>query len=243
MPVRFPHGHCYSQGRQGSNLRPSILETDALPTELLPYACFPSGCTPDSVPRLRAFRHLSHAARILFSRRVVATMSRGVTAFDIATATGPNFSPCACALRSKPSPPALLPVGHSPGRGCCQPRRWSLTPPLAAFTNPFLRRSGEVLFAVAVVVAASLPLPCLLFRTATIYMGVGKFLAWIAPERLHTRRSPDWSSKPHSTCARAVCKIPCLLDFDARSGAFILVFQHPANPQIRQGASHGRSIQ
>ena len=25
------------QGRQGSNLRPSVLETDALPTELLPY--------------------------------------------------------------------------------------------------------------------------------------------------------------------------------------------------------------
>jgi hypothetical protein len=179
---------------------------------------------------LRAFRHLSHTAQRFSARRMVATTSRGVTAFDIATATGPNFSLCVCALRSKPGPPALLPVGHSPGRGCCQPRRWSLTPPLAAFTGSFLRRSGEVLFAVAVVVAAFLPRPCLLFRTATIYMGVGKFLAWIAPKRLHARRSPDWSSKPHSTCARSVCKILYLLDFDARSGAYILVIQRHINP-------------
>ena len=29
--------HLAWQGRQDSNLRPSVLETDALPTELLPY--------------------------------------------------------------------------------------------------------------------------------------------------------------------------------------------------------------
>ena len=51
--------------------------------------------------------------------------------------------------------------------------------------------------------------PCLLFRTATIYLGVGKFLVWIAPERLHTRRSPDWSSKANFTCAVKNCKVRC----------------------------------
>lgn len=38
------------------------------------------------------------------------------------------------ALAHRPGPPALLPVGHSPGRRRCRQRRWSLTPPLSSLT-------------------------------------------------------------------------------------------------------------
>lgn len=67
--------------------------------------------------------------------RAVRITLRGVTALGTPTATGPNPWPRRSqSTRPGPGPPALLPVGHSPGRCRCRQRRWSLTPPLSSLT-------------------------------------------------------------------------------------------------------------
>src|SRR5207253_8911971 len=76
----------------------------------------------------------------------------------------------------EPRPPALLPVGHSPSRRCRQ-RRWcALTAPLSAFTCA-RRHAGEVCLLLQLSSPSPGERPHLLFRAATMYVGVGKFLS------------------------------------------------------------------
>jgi len=83
--------------------------------------------TPDSV--LSAIC-LSSTARAWHRPLLVVTAARGVTPLSVTTATGANLP-----AHRRPAPPALLPVGHSPGQPHYCDCRWSLTPPLSPITH------------------------------------------------------------------------------------------------------------
>ena len=121
--------------------------------------------------RFCSLRHLSRTASSVLASCGADYRSRGVTSLGIRTATGRN-----CEQRSRPRPPALLPVGHSPSRRCRQ-RRWcALTTPLSAFTCA-RRHAGEVCLLLQLSSLSQGERPHLLFRAATVYVGVGKFLS------------------------------------------------------------------